>query len=70
MKRNRSENCCCRGEKCAQYPQISICSSHSLKRDVVELTDRLGVSISSWVRGLMERELSARTGHDTQKQKE
>ena len=69
-KRHRAKNYSCRGQKCANQPQLSIAASEELKDEVVEHTQGLGISVSNWVRGLMERELSAHSGHDTQNQKE
>ena len=57
-KRHRAKNYSCRGQKCANQPQLSIAASEELKDDVVEYTQRLGVSVSNWVRELMEKELS------------
>tara|TARA_Y100001963_G_scaffold64743_1_gene90164 strand:- start:650 stop:841 length:192 start_codon:yes stop_codon:yes gene_type:complete len=55
--RYRAKNYSCRGEKCAQYPQLSVAASQSLKEEVVKHTDALQVSISSWIRKLIEDEL-------------
>ena len=57
--RHRSKNYSCRGQKCANQPQLSIAASEELKDEVVAHTQGLGVSVSNWVRGLMEKELSA-----------
>tara|TARA_Y100000593_G_scaffold24075_2_gene47751 strand:+ start:564 stop:779 length:216 start_codon:yes stop_codon:yes gene_type:complete len=56
--RRRSKNYSCRGEKCGQYPQLSIAASCSLKADVVAAAEKAGVSISRWIRELIEKELS------------
>ena len=63
MKRHRAKNYSCRGQKCANQPQLSIASSEELKDAVVKHTQSIGVSVSSWLRGLMEREL---TRHETE----
>ncbi len=60
--RYRAENYSCRGEKCAQYPQLSVATSQSLKNDVVKHTNALQMSISAWVRKLIEDELKRKQG--------
>ena len=55
--RYRAKNDSCRGEKCAQYTEFSVAASQSLKEEVVKHTDALQVSISSWIRKLIEDEL-------------
>ena len=67
MKRHRAKNYSCRGQKCANQPQLSIAASEELKDEVVEYTQGLGVSVSNWVRGLMEKELNR---HSTDNKKE
>ena len=58
MKRYRAKNYSCRGQKCAPQPQLSIAASEELKNAVVEHTQSMGVSVSNWIRGLMEKELT------------
>jgi hypothetical protein len=57
MSKLRSRNYNCRGEKCAKHPQLSVAASLSLKEDVVRHTNAINVSISSWIRKLVEDEL-------------
>ena len=63
-RRYRAKNYSCRGQKCANQPQLSIAASEELKDAVIEHTQAIGMSVSCWLRGLMERELT----HETNKE--
>ena len=60
--RYRSRNYSCRGEKVGQSPQLSLSASESLKRDVVRVAHGEGMSVSAWVRRLIEDELARLNG--------
>ena len=55
--RPRAANYSCRGEKCAQHPQLSIATSESLKQAVLTRASDLGLSVSAYVRSLIEKDL-------------
>tara|TARA_Y100000310_G_scaffold338298_1_gene427551 strand:+ start:685 stop:882 length:198 start_codon:yes stop_codon:yes gene_type:complete len=61
-KRFRAKNYSCRGQKCANQPQLSIAASEELKDDVLKYTQAKGISVSNWVRSLMEKELTRKAG--------
>ena len=55
--RPRAANYSRRGEKCAQYPQLSIATSDSLKQAVLTRACDLDLSVSAYVRSLIEKDL-------------
>lgn len=57
----RAKNYSCRGQKCAQKPAISIAASEELKEDVIQRAHGLNMSVSAYVRAVIETDLTTRS---------